>query len=200
MIDVRHKNNICKTNLCGLRTKNNKYVGYCLRCYIYTFPNNKVSQNYKTKEIAVVDFVKTQYPDLYWIADKTIQGGSSKKRPDLLVDIGSQVLIIEIDESAHNKYDCICENKRIMELSQDLNHKPIVLIRFNPDSYCDNENKTISSCWGYNTKNICIIKKQNEWSLRLNILNDQIKYWLNPINLTSKTIETVQLFYDGFIS
>ena len=99
----------------------------------------------------------------------------------------------------HNKYDCICENKRIMELSQDLNHKPIILIRFIPDSYCDNENKTISSCWGYNTKSLCIIKKQNEWNKRLNILDDQIKYWLNPINLTSKITETIQLFYDGFI-
>jgi len=44
----------------------------------------------------------------------------------LLLHTGSQVLIIEIN----NNYECICENKMIIELSQDLEHKPI---RFNPD-------------------------------------------------------------------
>ena len=27
-------------------------------------------------------------------------------------------------------------------------------------------------------------------------LKEQIKYWINPINMTNKTIETIQLFYD----
>ena len=31
---------------------------------------------------------------------------------------------------------------------------------------------------------------------RLNALEEQIKYWLNPVNMTNKTIETIQLFYD----
>ena len=34
--------------------------------------------------------------------------------------------------------DCSCENKRIMEISQDLGHRPIVFIRFNPDEYNKN--------------------------------------------------------------
>ena len=31
---------------------------------------------------------------------------------------------------------------------------------------------------------------------RLETLNEQIKYWLNPENKTDKTIEIIQLFYD----
>jgi hypothetical protein len=47
-----------------------------------------------------------------------------------------QIIIIEVDENGHNNEEyCACENKRIMEISQDLSHKPIVFIRFNPDKY-----------------------------------------------------------------
>ena len=72
-----------------------------------------------------------------------------EKRPDLFLDFGYQVLIVEIDENQHQNYDCSCENKRLMELSQDVQHKPIVFIRFNPDDYMDQERK-ISSCWTTN--------------------------------------------------
>jgi len=73
-------------------------------------------------------------------------------------NLGYQIVIIEVDENQHIDYDCSCENKRIMELSQDLDHRPIVFIRFNPDEY-DNKENIISSCWGKNTKGICVVKK-----------------------------------------
>lgn len=34
-----------------------------------------------------------------------------------------------------------------------------------------------------------------EWLERLNILEDQIKYWTSPENMTDKTIETIHLYY-----
>jgi hypothetical protein len=84
-----------------------------------------------------------------------------------------------------------------MELSQDLGHRPIVFIRFNPDDYTKN-GKTIPSCWGVNDKGICVVKKSktSEWVRRLNTLETQIQYWVNPNNKTNKTIESIQLFYD----
>ena len=124
-----------------------------------------------------------------------IQGGCSKRRPDLLLDLGEQVIIIEIDENQHIDYDCSCENKRLMELSQDLQHRPIVFIRFNPDSYKKN-GKNITSCWSINGNGICIVSKlkKDKWLERLNVLVEQTNYWIN--NRTNKTIEIVQLFYD----
>jgi len=47
-----------------------------------------------------------------------------------------------------------------MEISQDLNFRPIIFIRFNPNDYIKNKNN-IHSCWSINTKGLCVIKKIN---------------------------------------
>jgi hypothetical protein len=194
MINIVDKT--CKTPMCYTLVKD-KYEGYCLYCFIHTFPDKPVSRNYKTKEYSVVEYIKTKFPDLTWISDKKVKDGCSKRRPDLLLDLGYQIIIIEIDENQHFDYDCSCENKRIMEISKDLGHRSIVFIRFNPDDYIDN-GKNITSCWNNNKLGICTVKKskQNEWSNRLNVLDKTINYWINPNNKTNKMIETIQLFYN----
>ena len=168
---------LCKTPLCETRG-NPKYENYCVYCYINLFPEQKISRNYKTKEIAVADFIKEIFPDYTWICDKKIQDGCSKYRPDLLLDMATYIIIIEIDENKHTSYDCSCENKRLMSLSQDLQHRPIVLIRFNPDSYKNEKGRLIKSCWKADRFGILKISKskQNEWEERLNCLKNQIKY------------------------
>jgi len=195
MIDVVTKT--CKSDWCQTQAKIKKYDGYCLRCFIYLFPDKPITRNYKTKEYSVVEFIKTKFPHFDFIADKIISGGCSRRRPDLFLDILYQIIIIEIDENQHTDYDCSCQNKRIMELSQDLGHRPIVFIRFNPDDY-KKDGKNITSCWGQNKNGICVVKKskQKEWLERLNTLEDQIKYWTCPENMTDKTIETIHLYYD----
>ena len=145
MEDITHKR--CKTHLCETRVSNKAYEGYCLRCFMMTYPDRPVSRNYKTKERDVVDRIKLKFPDVDWIDDKKVSGGCSRRRPDLLLDLGYQVIIVEIDENKHTDYECSCENKRVMEISQDVGHRPIVFIRFNPDDYEDN-GKKITSCWG----------------------------------------------------
>ena len=194
MIDV--KNKTCKNIWCYTQV-NHKYNGYCLYCYVNLFPDKPISRNYKTKEYSVVEFIKNQFNHLDWVCNKPIIDGCSKKRPDMLLDLGYQVIIIEIDENQHINYDSICDNKRTMELSMDLGHRPLIFIRFNPDSYYKNNIK-ISSCWGVNKRGLSIVKqfKLNEWTKRLNILEQNIKYWINPINTTNKTINIIQLFYN----
>ncbi len=194
MIDV--KNKTCKSEWCSTQVQK-KYDGYCLFCYMNLFPDKPVSRNYKTKEYAVVEYVRTKFPNMNWIADKIVSGGCSKRRPDLLLDMGYQIIIVEVDENQHTVYDCSCENKRIMELSQDLGHRPIIFIRFNPDDY-EKNGRNITSCWGQDKKGICVIKKSKnvEWNQRLTVLEEHINYWINPENITNKTIETIQLFYD----
>ena len=84
-----------------------------------------------------------------------------------------------------------------MELSQDVYHRPIVFIRFNPDEYIAKDSK-ITSCWGINKMGICAIKKTKvkEWAIRLESLKNQIEYWCQPNNITNKTIEILELFYN----
>jgi hypothetical protein len=190
MINVVSKH--CKTHLCSTQV-NEKYDGYCLHCYMNLFPDKPVCRNYKTKEYSVVEYVKTNYTHP-WISDKQIDGGCSRRRPDLLLDLIDQVLIIEVDENQHIEYDCSCENKRLMELSRDLAHRPIVFIRFNPDDY-QKDGLKISSCWGTDQKGICVVKKskKEEWTQRLHALGETIEYWIT--HSTDKMIEIIQLFY-----
>ena len=191
---------LCKSDWCEIIASSKKYEGYCLHCFIHLFPDRPNTRNYKTKEQAVVDYILKEFPsDKYtWIVDKRIQDGCSRKRPDLLVDLGYQIIIIEVDENQHNDYVCSCENKRIMELSQDVYHRPIIFIRFNPDDYII-KNTKITSCWGNNKMGICAIKKTKlkEWNFRLETLKNQIEYWYQPNNKTNKIIEIIQLFYDN---
>ena len=190
-------NKTCKSEWCNTFIKGQKYEGYCLYCYMHIYPDKPVARNYKTKENATVEYIKSKFPNVDWIADKRISDGCSKRRPDLLLDLGYQVLLIEIDENQHINYDSSCENKRIMLLSQDLGHRPIVFIRFNPDGYFKNGEK-ISSCWGLNGNGICTVKKskQSEWNARLSELEESVKYWTNPDHVTNMAIETIHLFYD----
>ena len=192
MVNVKDKT--CNSEWCWTLVSN-KYDGYCLYCFMNLFPDKPVSRNYKTKEFAVVEFVKNEFPDVDWVEDKKVRGGCSKRRPDLLLDLGYQIIIIEVDENQHREYDCSCENKRIMELSRDVGHESIVFIRFNPDKYIKN-GENITSCWGLNKNGICVVNKKNEWNERLNILKQQINYWLDTENKTNKLVETVHLFYN----
>jgi hypothetical protein len=192
MIDI--KNKTCKTYLCATRVAN-KYDGYCLYCYINLFPDKPNSRNYKTKETAVVNEIQQSFPEFTWIADKKVKDGCSKRRPDLLLDMGSHIIIVEIDENKHSNYDCSCEHKRLMEISQDVNHRPIIFIRFNPDEYIQDDEIVVKSCWKLNNLGVMMIAKnsQAEWDERIATLKQQIQYWID--NPTTKTVEIVELFY-----
>jgi len=185
---------LCKSDHCET-TGNTKYNGYCLPCCIQVCPQIEVSRNYKTKEKDVVDRITIAFPNFTWIADKKIKDGCSQRRPDLLLDMGSHIIIVEVDENQHSDYDCSCENKRLMQLSQDVGHRPIVFIRFNPDAYTNPEGILIKSCWKLNKIGVMsLVKtKENEWIERINTLKTQIQYWID--NPTEKTIEIIQLFY-----
>ena len=194
MVDVIHKK--CKNEWCNT-ISNHKYEGYCAYCFINMFPDKPISKNYKTKEGAVTDYILKEYPNYTWICDKRIQDGCSKRRPDLMLDLGYQVIIIEVDENQHIYYDCSCENRRLMELSNDIKYRKLIFIRFNPDSYKTRENKTIKSCWEIDKRSgIFIISSETNWDNRLKVLEETLKYWIN--NETNKMIECIELFYDGF--
>ena len=163
----------CKTPMCSI-TANSKYKGYCLSCFIHLFPDEPNTLNYKTIEKHITDYIKEKLSDLDWIVDCKVYDGCSRRRPDIFLDLGYQVLVVEIDENQHTDYDCSCENKRLMEISKDINHRPLIFIRFNPDKYMNGEIK-IASCWSLNKQGICTISKKKEWNERLNNLETQIR-------------------------
>ena len=187
---------VCKTVMCPTRGST-KYEGYCMPCFVNN-PENQdkpAMRNYKTKEKDVVDRITKTYTNFTWGADRKVQDGCSLRRPDLLLDMGSHIIILEVDENKHSNYDCSCENKRLMILSQDLQHRSIIFIRFNPDSYINQDGVFVRSCWELNKKGIMSIRKEKkkEWEERIEALKQQIQYWID--NPTPKTVEIVQLFY-----
>jgi len=186
---------LCKSSWCS-KTSNKKYKGYCLFCFVNLFPDEEIVRNYKTKERDVVDRVLERFPNFSWVADKRVADGCSKRRPDLLLDMGSHIIIVEVDENKHEAYECSCENKRLMELSQDLHHRPIVFIRFNPDGYVNKDGIKLGSCWRINGKTGLLSvpsTKRDEWNERIKTLLEQIQYWIDYP--TEKTVEIVELYF-----
>ena len=172
--------------------------GLCNRCYCFTNPDGPIVRNYKTKENYIINGIKLQFPNLPWVVDKRILDGCSKRRPDLLLHLGSHAIIVEIDEYQHVGYECECDNRRTMEISADLNHIPIVFIRFNPDGYINVLGVKISSTWRSNNGLYAISKtRQQEFDIRVQTLHEQIGYWTT--NVPDKTVLIIQLWYDGSI-
>ena len=176
-----------------------RYEGYCAPCFVHD-PLNEgkpAMRNYKTKESDVVERVKQEFKDYDWVADKTVQGGCSRRRPDLLLRMRTHVIIVEIDENKHNAYECSCENRRMMELSRDVNHTKIVFIRFNPDAYEDvKTGKKVNSCWTIDGRtHVLHVSAANrpQWEMRVEKLKQQIQLWIK--NVPTKTVEVIQLFY-----
>jgi hypothetical protein len=156
---------------------------YCFQCYCVNFPDAVIPRKFKLKENHVVDELKKYFPEVKMVFDKQIDGGCSRRRPDVRIECLTHTIVVECDENAHKGYSC--ENKRAMEIFQDLGSRPIVFIRFNPDKF---EGKV---CFPI-TKGVCSINKE-EWNLRVGLLVETIKIYLP---LQEKNVHTVHLFYD----
>ena len=58
-----------------------------------------------------------------------------KERPDFYWEFEAYVLICEVDESQHKSYSCLCEQIRMINISQSFGGKPVFWIRYNPDAF-----------------------------------------------------------------
>ena len=73
MINVKDKR--CK-ECYETQISNKQYKGYCLRCFVYKFPDVKISTNYKIKELFMTDFIKQEFKTEVMTFDK-----QTKTRP-----------------------------------------------------------------------------------------------------------------------
>jgi hypothetical protein len=135
--------------------------GFGLEVAKYYIASNRLGDN--SREMASLflehrfQFFNNKFDVTPGIAISYFSDFDNKAFPGL--DLGYQIIVIEIDENQHADYDCSCENKRLMELSQDLGHRPVIFIRFNPDEYMNKESGKVTSCWGYTKMGISAIKK-----------------------------------------
>jgi len=146
--------------------------------------------------VKVSEFIKESYKDLNITYNKQIEGGCSKHRPDIFIDCLTHSIIIEVDENQHknNKsYNTECELRRLNNLFTDLADRPIIFIRFNPDSYINKKNKLIKSCFEY-TENTGLPKANKTLKTRLKKLKDVIDENLAKVPI--ENITTIKLYYD----
>ncbi len=95
----------------------------------------------------------------------------------------------------HDGYDCTCENRRLMEISKDASHRPVVMVRFNPDGYvCAKEGK-VPSTWACNTYGVCTVKKKwkDARDARLTSSSQAVGYLMKK--KSHKLIEVVEVYF-----
>lgn len=143
------------------------------------------------KEHYLRDALVEVYPDhgVHMVFDKIVDGGCSRRRPDIRIECYTHTIIIECDENQHIGYSC--ERKRVMELMQDLGFRPIVIIRFNPDSYVDKDDKRVKGCFSTTTTAENAMNRK-EWNRRIETLKIEID---KSLNVPEKEVTEVKLFY-----
>ena len=166
-----------------------KKVRCCIRCFYYFYPNDKIPRRFKMKQHYFNEKLIEEFGDIFQY-DKVIKCGCSKRRPDWFIDCYKYSIIIELDEDQH-KYTS-CDEKRMMELFQDLGNRSLVLIRINPDKY-NKKGKIKESCFEFDKKNTikCLNK---EFDRRFNKLVNFIDYYLD--NEPEKEITVRKLFFN----
>jgi hypothetical protein len=177
----------------------NTYNPYCTYHFFYLNPDHPKSRRYKLKEQVFTNTIKEflnnfqqeEKFDYQLFTDQKITGGCSRRRPDIAIDLYTHIIILECDEEQHKEYNC--ENKRIMELFQDFGNRPMVILRFNPDSFIDENKKKQKGCFGYSDKNKQLIIYPI-FETRINSFIDQIKYHVKTIPKKELAIE--HYFYD----
>nr|QBK92003.1 MAG: endonuclease [Pithovirus LCPAC304] len=184
MIDVVHRRCIS----CGLYVSQKRYGWLCFVCFCWKFPESKPGRRHLTKERAVNTLMREAFPELPFSYNKSI-GGCSQRKPDWFIDCYTHCIVVECDENQHKAYEELCEYARLMELIVDIAHRPLVVLRFNPDKYKDAKGKTIPGCFPGRTT-----KPNEQLRERFESLKSSINYHLNHVS--TKMLTEEKFFYD----
>jgi len=182
MINTKHPK--CQNDGCFV-IGNKKYKNYCTTCFQHLFPTDPLTFQIrsKTKEIAVRDFINSNYQGFNH--DKVLQYGGCdclhRRRIDHRKLIGNTLLCIETDENQHKMYSKEDELERYNDVMMAFTCKYII-IRFNPDSYLDSKGK----------------KCNPQTGSRLDLLKKEMDKQLERIEKedNKELLEIVYLFYD----
>lgn len=120
----------------------------CINCQFFQVPKDgemcslcagyrENSEEYRLRELLTLWF-----QDLKIVNDKIIEGSCLRYRPDFYIEAPKgHIIIIEVDENHHERYDINCEIVRMFNIQQAI-MTPIVFVRYNPDVYKPNGVKT----------------------------------------------------------
>jgi hypothetical protein len=187
MVNVKYKYCPNCTDWADPRKGSRKYNNYCARCYQHLFPTDALTlaMRSKTKEIAVRDFINTNF--VKFQHDIPLYTGdcdcTHRRRIDHRRIIDNTILAIETDENQHKYYNKEDEEIRYNDLYMAHSGKWI-FIRFNPDNYTNSKGQT----------------KKTKMENRLKTLEMEIRHQMSRIvnEENNELVEIIYLFYDGF--
>lgn len=188
-----------------------KYHENCYKCYIHDALKNKTSEEIKefisklpqrerTKEIRIYDTVTHIFPNYDWKYNMYVPvcGENGKREtcyyPDIHVNMGSYILLIEIDENQHSGYNS-CETRRMTDMLAAF-AVPLYIVRFNPDTYTTSDNVSHKSMF---TTTISGVKHVYEQRLKLFLKRIQKLLALEESKLKQHllTIEYINYSYNS---
>ncbi len=81
------------------------------------------------------------------------------------------------------------------EICEDLGHRPLVFVRFNPDRYKDEHGRNVLSPWRTNIFGLFTVcnKWKDAWDARLDKLRQTVD--MNSSSMEDKDYEVVHLYY-----
>ena len=166
---------------CLLVTKWKKSL--CFKCYCITYPDEPIPRRFMLKEHHLRDALKKSFPGIHMVFNKQT-GGCSQRRPDVLIECLTHVIIVECDERQHKTTSC--EEKRMMQIYRDMDYRPVVFLRFNPDTYKG------ETCFSSTETGLKVHRK--EWNKRIKDLLTRIG--VHQESIPSKSITIEYLYYD----
>ncbi len=108
----------------------------CWGCFAALHPD--LARSKVRKEHLVLSELERRCADIFeqcgratW--DCPVEGGCSMKRPDLALDFGTHVAVIEVDELQHDEASCWDEDTRLAVIAADF-QKPVAVIRLRVDT------------------------------------------------------------------
>ena len=150
-------------------------------------------REFTTIKHAVVDKIVSAFGQYQWFEDKRVVAEGAHRRPDLQLDVGSHLVVVDVTDGPHDARNSVCETRRLMELSHNAGFKPIVFLRFNPSAYYTTGG-FVSSCWKLNGRGVVRIPKNKakEWDGRIDVLLAEVMRCL--LYPPTKTVVALHLF------
>ena len=156
--------------LLGLVDKN----GNCETCDPETFKRVRLAKQNMVRDYLVREGFQ------FKTVDRMIDGGAcGRERPDFMLDCGTHILIIEVDEEQHSGRACECEQTRMVNISQS-NGMPTIFLRWNPDRYKTSKKGIPMAA---TSKRLAVLK---EWALHL-MKNAPVEF-----------LSVMYLYFDGY--
>jgi len=99
--------------------------------YLCSYCKPESTKRQRTKEMEVVKYLEERYT---FVHNKSVGFSCGSYRPDIKIDAGTHLVIVEVDEDQHKQYDENCEIARMFNIAQ-AEGLPCVFLRYNPDTY-----------------------------------------------------------------